>query len=114
MDRLDKVTTATFEEEVLNSEQPVLVEFTTTSCPACHAARPILELIAGEYEGRAKVVELNVEEESELGSFFQIRSVPTLAFFKDGQFVDGVLGAPPAAILRRKLDQLTGSCAPRG
>jgi thioredoxin 1 len=114
MGPLEKVTAETFEEQVLNSDQPVLVEFSTSTCPACHAARPILERLADDFAGRARVVELNVEEEGELANFFQIRSVPTLAFFKNGRFVDGVMGAPPAAILRRKLDQLTGSCAPRG
>jgi thioredoxin-like negative regulator of GroEL len=89
------------------------VEFTTSICPACHAARPTLERLADEFKGRLTVVEVNVEEERELGAFFQIRSVPTLAFFKDGRFVDGVLGAPPVAILRRRLDQLTGSRARR-
>src|SRR5689334_12024128 len=104
MQRLETVTTATFEDRVLGSEVPVLVQFTTSGCPACHAARPVLEGLAGEFEGRARIVEVNVEEEQDLGGLFQIRAVPTLAFFKNGEFVDGVLGAPPAAILRRKLD----------
>ena len=114
MRRLEKITTDTFEEQVLGSELPVLVEFSTSGCPACHTARPMLEGLAEEFTGRAKVVEVNVEEEQELGGLFQIRAVPTLAFFKNGEFVDGTMGAPPAAILRRKLDQLTESCAPRG
>jgi thioredoxin 1 len=114
MERLEKITADTFEERVLGSELPVLVEFTTSGCPACHAARPVLETLAEEFGGRARIVEVNVEEEQELGGMFQIRAVPTLAFFKNGEFVDGVMGAPPAAVLRRKLDQVTGSCAPRG
>ena len=114
MQRLEKVTTDTFEERVLGSELPVLVEFTTSGCPACRAARPVLESLAEEFEARARIVEVNVEEERDLGGLFQIRAVPTLAFFKNGEFVDGVTGAPPAAVLRRKLDQFSESCAPRG
>lgn len=114
MDRLEKVTAGTFEEKVLGSDLPVLVEFSTPTCPACIAARPMLERLAEEFDGRARVVEVNVEEEQELGALFQIRAVPTLAFFKDGEFVDGTLGAAPAAVLRRKLEQLSGSPAPRG
>ena len=114
MGRLEKVTSETFEERVLGADLPVLVEFSTSSCPACHAARPLLENLAEEFEGRARIVEVNVQEDQELGSAFQIRAVPTLAFIKNGEFVDGVMGAPPAAILRRKLEQLSESCAPRG
>ena len=114
MSSLEKVTVATFEDQVLASEQPVLVEFTTSGCPACHAARPALERLAEEFDGRAKVVEVNVEEEQQLGQLFQIRSVPTLVFFKNGEFVDGVIGAPPAPVLRRRLDELSTSCAPKG
>lgn len=114
MNMLEKITVDSFEEKVLGSDQPVLVEFSTTNCPACRTARPMLETLAAEFEGRAKVVEVNVEEEQELGGLFQIRAVPTIAFFKDGEFVDGVLGAPPAVVLRRKLETLSESCAPRG
>ena len=115
MNSLEKVTAATFGDRVSESDQPVLVEFTTSGCPACHAARPMLERLATEFDGRARIVEVNVEEEQELGTLFRIRSVPTLAFFKNGAFVDGVVGAPPAGVLRRKLDQLTSAfCAPRG
>jgi len=114
MNRLEKVTAENFENRVLASDEPVLVEFSTSRCPACHAARPVLERLAEEFEGRATVVEGDVEEEEELGRLFQIRSVPTLVFFKNGRFVDGVLGAPPASVLRRKLEGLSTSCAPTG
>jgi len=114
MGRLEKVTSETFEERVLGADLPVLVEFSTSSCPACHAARPLLEILAEEFEGRARVVEANVEENPALGTAFQIRAVPTLVFFKNGEFVDGVMGAPPAAILRRKLERISESCAPMG
>lgn len=111
---IDKVTTDSFEEEVIGAKEPVLVEFTASGCPACHAARPVLEQLAAEYEGRAKIVEVNVEEEELLGSLFQIRAVPTLAFFKEGEMVNGMVGAPAPFVIRRALDQLVGSCAPQG
>jgi thioredoxin 1 len=114
MGRLERVTAETFEERVLGADVPVLVEFSTSKCPACHAARPLLENLAREFEGRARIVEVNVEEEQNLGSIFQILAVPTLVFFKNGEFRDGVRGTPPAAILRRKLEQLSETCAPRG
>jgi thioredoxin-like negative regulator of GroEL len=114
MSRLEKVTTESFAKKVFGSDQPVLVEFSTSRCPACHAVRPLLESLAEEFDGRARIFEVNVEEEQELGAAFQIRAVPTLAFFKNGEFVDGAMGAPPAPILRRKLERLSESCAPRG
>jgi len=114
MRRLEKVTSETFEERVLGSDDPVLVEFSTSRCPACHAARPMLEELATEFEGRMRIVEVNVEEEQALGALFQIRAVPTLAYFKNGEVLGGWAGAPPAAVLRRKLEDLLESCAPRG
>jgi thioredoxin 1 len=114
MSRLESVTADTFQDRVLDSDLPVLVEFSSSTCPACHQARPLLESLAEEFEGRARIVEVKVEEEPALGDAFQIRAVPTLVFFKNGEFVDGVMGTPPAAILRRKLERLSESCAPRG
>jgi|KBSSwiStaDraftv2_1062776.scaffolds.fasta_scaffold762286_1 thioredoxin 1 len=114
MQRLEKVTADTFEDRVLGSDVPVLVEFSTSACPACRTARPLLEMLAEEFNDRARIVEVNVDEEQDLGGLFQIRAVPTLAFFRNGEFVDGVMGAPPAAILRRKLEQLSEPCTPRG
>ena len=112
MSALEKVTIETFEDRVIGSEQPVLVEFSTSRCPACHAVKPTLERLAEDYSGRARVVEVNIEEEPALGRFFRIRAVPTLVFFKDGEPVDGVLGAPAASVLRRKLEGLTSCCDP--
>jgi thioredoxin 1 len=114
MGHLEKITAESFEQRVLGADLPVLVEFSTSSCPACHAARPLLESLAEEFEGRATIVEVNVQEELELGDAFHIRGVPTLAFFKNGEFVDGTMGVPPAGILRRRLESISESCAPRG
>lgn len=114
MSPLEKVTVETFEDRVIGSEQPVLVVFSTSRCPACHAAKPTLERLAEDYVGRARVLEVNVEEEPALGQFFRIRAVPTLVFFKGGEPVDGVVGAPSGSVLRRKLEDLTSCCSPGG
>jgi thioredoxin 1 len=114
MSALEKITTETFEDRVIGSEQPVLVEFSTSRCPACHAVKPTLERLAVDYAGRARVVEVNIEEEPALGQFFRIRAVPTLVFFKNGEPVDGVVGAPAASVLRRKLEDLGSCCSPDG
>lgn len=114
MSRLEQVTAANFEDRVLGADVPVLVEFTTSTCPACHAAEPTLEGLAEEFEGRARILEANVEGQPGLGKLFQIQAVPTLVFFKDGAVSEGMVGAAPASVLRRKLDRLSGSCAPKG
>ena len=114
MRRLEQVTAATFEERVLGADVPVLVEFTTSTCPACHAAAPAMEKLAEEFEGRALVLEATLEKEPGLGRLFQIQAVPTLVFFKDGAVAEGMVGAAPASVLRRKLERLSGSCAPKG
>jgi len=111
MSTLEKVTTETFEDRVIGSEQPVLVEFSTSRCPACHAAKPMLERLAQEYSGRTRVVEVNIEEEPALGQFFRIRAVPTLVFFKNGEPVEGLIGAPTVSVLRRKLENLSPCCS---
>lgn len=114
MPRIEKVTTDTFEEKVLGSDDPVLVEFSTSRCPACQAARPLLEGLAEEFDGRVRIVEVDVEAEQDLGTLFRIRAVPTLAFFNHGEIMGGMAGVPPASVLRRKLEELSESCAPRG
>jgi thioredoxin 1 len=111
---LEKITAGTFRREVLQAEEPVLVEFMTSTCPACRAFRPVLECLADEFAGRARVVEANVEEEEELGQGFRISAVPTLVLFRGGRIEDEWRGAPPVKDLRRELEGLTGSCAPRG
>jgi thioredoxin 1 len=98
----------TFEQEVLKSELPVLVDFWAPWCGPCLMVAPVLEEIAATYAGKLKVVKVNVDENPHLSASFQIMSIPTLILFKNGQPVDTVIGALPKnkliTFLSRHLD----------
>ncbi|MEE1086114.1 MAG: thioredoxin [Schaedlerella sp.] len=79
-----KITSKNFEEEVLNSKIPVLLDFWATWCGPCMMLSPIIEEIAKEYEGRVKVGKINVDEEGALAVKYRVASIPTLMLFKDG------------------------------
>jgi thioredoxin 1 len=92
-----------FEEEVLNSDMPVLVDFWAPWCGPCNMVAPIVEQIAKEYEGKLKVCKINVDEAPNTSATYGIRSIPTLGIFKDGQITDSVLGAVPKDVLIEKI-----------
>ncbi len=89
------VTTDTFEEEVLNSEVPVLVDFWAEWCGPCRQVAPVMDQIAEEYEGAVKVAKVDVDAESALAGHFGISSIPTIAFFEPGEQPKAVVGALP-------------------
>ena len=89
------VTTDTFEEEVLNSEVPVLVDFWAEWCGPCRQVAPVMDQIAQEYEGAVKVAKVDVDAESALAGHFGISSIPTIAFFEPGEQPKAVVGALP-------------------
>jgi thioredoxin 1 len=100
---LDAVTTQTFEQEVLQSDQPVIVDFWAEWCGPCHAVAPVLEKIADERKDELKVVKVNIDEEQEIAMRFGIVSIPTIMIFKDGEPAGIAVGAQPKGALESKL-----------
>ncbi|NNE36229.1 MAG: thioredoxin [Rhodothermales bacterium] len=105
------VTDDTFESEVLQSDQPVLVDFWAAWCGPCRMIAPIIEELAEEFEGRAKLAKLDVDYNPQVATDFGVRSIPTLLFFKDGRVVDQLVGAAPKKSLSDKLENLVGQVA---
>lgn len=104
MSNATAVTADTFEQEVLKSEVPVLVDFWAEWCGPCKMIAPHLEKIAEDYSGRAKVVKVDIDEERALAEKYRVESIPTLMFFKDGKLVDQLIGARPKSEITGKLE----------
>jgi thioredoxin 1 len=102
------VDTASFESEVLKSEVPVLVDLWAAWCGPCRQIAPMIEEIAGEYEGRAKVVKIDMDANRELAQQLQVQAIPTLLYFKGGEEVDRIVGVKPKPELTDRLDSLVG------
>ena len=94
-----------FDSEVLKSDVPVLVDFWATWCGPCRAVAPLVDQLAGEYNGRAKVGKLDVDSAREIAASYNVTSIPTLIVFKGGQAVDQVMGARPKAQLAQLIDR---------
>lgn len=98
------IDSGNFESEVLKSNVPVLVDFWATWCGPCRMIGPIIEEIASEYAGKAKVAKADVDQNQELAEKYQVRSVPTLLIFKDGGVVEQLVGAVSKKALTTRLD----------
>ena len=99
------VTDASFGNEIEEARGLAIVDFWAAWCGPCRMVAPIIEQLAGEYEGKVKVAKLDVDSNQETASRFNIRSIPSILFFKDGRHVDTVVGAVPKPHLDRKIQE---------
>ncbi|MBL7983084.1 MAG: thioredoxin [Flavobacteriales bacterium] len=97
-------TDSNFDELVLKSDKPVLVDFWAEWCGPCRMVGPVVEELSKEYEGKAVVGKLNVDHNAQISMKYGIRSIPTLLVFKNGEIVDRAVGAMPKSELAKKLD----------
>jgi thioredoxin 1 len=97
------VTESTFEQEVLSSDKPVLVDFWAEWCGPCHAVAPILDKIVEERAGELKLVKVNIDEEQGLAERYGIASIPTMVLFKDGEPAAAAIGAQPKTAIETQL-----------
>ena len=97
------VTESTFEQEVLQSDKPVIVDFWAEWCGPCHAVSPVLDRIVEERPDELRLVKVNVDEEQELMIRFGIQSIPTIILFKDGAPAAAVIGAQPKGAIEKAL-----------
>jgi thioredoxin 1 len=99
------LTDANFDEEVLKSDTPVLVDFWAPWCGPCQMMGPIIEEMAGEFEGKVKVVKLNVDDNQATAGKYQVLSIPTFKIFKGGEIVDELTGGVPKEKLVKMVEK---------
>ncbi len=105
-----EVDKTNFEQEVLQSNIPVMVDFWAPWCVPCRVIAPLVERLAEQYAGRLKVAKLNVDDNHELAIRYQVMSIPTLIFFKNGQVIDRIIGVPrePERVIVQKIEEVIG------
>lgn len=106
-----EVSDATFDQEVLKSEQPVLVDFWAVWCGPCKAIAPTVDAVAAKYAGQLKVAKVNVDVNGATPSRYNIRGIPALLFFKGGKVVDQIEGWKPQDVIEEKVQRLIGAPA---
>ena len=99
----EAVTEATFDEEVLQSDKAVLVDFWAEWCGPCHAVAPVLDRIVEERPGELKLVKVNIDEEQDLAQRYGVMSIPTMILFRDGEPAAAAIGAQPKQMLEKAL-----------
>lgn len=100
-----EITDGNFKTEIEGAQGLSLVDFWAAWCGPCRMVAPIVEQLAGEYEGKLKVGKLDVDANQQIATRYNIRSIPSILFFKDGKLVDTVVGAVPKAMLERKVQE---------
>jgi len=104
-----EVTDSSFQEEVIESTQPVLVDFWASWCAPCRMLAPTIDAVANDFTGRAKIVKLNVDDNSETSAKYNIKGIPTLLLFKDGVIKDQIVGATSKDNIARMIEaQMSG------
>lgn len=101
-----KFTKQNFQDEVVNSDLPVMIDFYADWCGPCRAMGPVVEKLAEKYDGKVKIGKVNSDEEPELAQQFGVMSIPNFVFIKDGKVVDNAVGGMPQALLEQHLDGL--------
>ncbi|MBI3552240.1 MAG: thioredoxin [Elusimicrobia bacterium] len=104
-----QLTDDTFDKDVLQSPQPVLVDFWAPWCGPCRMLAPVVEEIAKEYTGKVKVAKMNTDEHPNAASRFKISAIPTLLFFKEGKVVEQLVGVHSKAEIKKTLDSLVAA-----
>ena len=102
------VTDDSFVSSVEKAPGLVLVDFWAVWCGPCQMVAPVLEQLAGEYDGRAKIVKLDVDSNQRTSMKYNVRSIPSILFFKDGKHIDTVVGAVPKPVIEAKMKQHLG------
>ncbi len=100
------VTDASFESEVLQSDQPVVLDFWAEWCAPCRAISPIIKQLAQDYDGRVKVVKMNIDENPQTPGRYGVRAIPTVLAFQNGQVVEQLQGARPKAAFEEMVQKL--------
>jgi thioredoxin 1 len=106
MSKPQHITDAEFTSAVLESENPVLVDFWADWCGPCKMIAPVVEELAEEYDGKFNFTKMDVDANPQTAMNFGIRSIPTLLLFKDGKVAEQVIGAVPKAVLKKKIDKV--------
>ena len=104
-ENINNVSDDDFQQEILDSTVPVLVDFWAPGCGPCRALVPILEEIAGDYEGKLKVCKVNTDDNKEYASKYGIRGIPTIMIFNEGELKETSVGLVPKSALKEKIDQ---------
>jgi len=106
-ENLHHVTDGDFDQQILQSDVPALVDFWAAWCGPCRTVGPIVEELADEYKGKIKVAKLDVDSNKQVATKYGVRGIPTLMLFKDGQIVDQIVGAVPKSRIKELLDKVS-------